>query len=279
MRPSKRKASISPTALSSRQKTPRKLVQSKLFQTAAKQMTDMASTGNGAPQPPDNVPGPETASGDLMPHGGDPKKPYILRKYYPDEMTNTRAGEYINGTRRRPMEVLDAALKSTHPQRNGIPIKDNVIHWFRSDLRLSDNRALNLASQKALQKPGTNLIAVYLISPEDYEAHVVSPARVDFILRALRSLREDLARLHIPLYIEVVQKRVQILDRLLGFAEKYGASHIYANMEYEVDELRRDAKLVNKALEKCINFTAVHDTCTVHPGELSTKVRLKVRDT
>ncbi|KAI9854167.1 MAG: hypothetical protein M1824_000586 [Vezdaea acicularis] len=40
-------------------------------------------------------------------------------------------------------------------------------------------------------------------------------------------------------------------------------------MEYEVDELRREATLMRAALEKGIDFTCVHDTCVVAPGELA----------
>lgn len=43
--------------------------------------------------------------------------------------------------------------------------KGNVVHWFRSDLRLEDNRALQAASQKA-QEEGKHLIALYVVSPQ-----------------------------------------------------------------------------------------------------------------
>jgi hypothetical protein len=41
----------------------------------------------------------------------------------------------------------------------------NVVHWFRSDLRLEDNRALHAASQKA-KANGKSLIALYIVSPQ-----------------------------------------------------------------------------------------------------------------
>jgi hypothetical protein len=45
------------------------------------------------------------------------------------------------------------------------PGKGNVVHWFRSDLRLEDNRALHAASQKA-KAEGKYVIALYVVSPQ-----------------------------------------------------------------------------------------------------------------
>jgi len=45
------------------------------------------------------------------------------------------------------------------------PIHGNVVHWFRSDLRLKDNRALHAASEKA-KRNNTSLIALFVVSPQ-----------------------------------------------------------------------------------------------------------------
>ncbi|KAI5851706.1 putative Deoxyribodipyrimidine photo-lyase [Morchella snyderi] len=198
----------------------------------------------------------------------------ILRKYYPPELSDERAHEYINGDRQRPIEALEAALLETSNSRHQIPLGRSVVHWFRGDLRLSDNTALNLASTAAqASESGVNatLIAMYLISPEDFEAHLTSPAKVDFILRSLRILQKDLDKLDIPLYIEVVECRSMIQTRVLQLASEWGANHVYANAEYEVDELRRDVNIIRKGVTKGICFSVHHDLCVVKPGELSTK--------
>ncbi len=54
----------------------------------------------------------------------------------------------------------------------------------------------------------------YIISPQDFEAHLRSPARVDFMLRTLNILKDDLAKLDIPLWVETVEKRKQIPGRV-----------------------------------------------------------------
>lgn len=98
---------------------------------------------------------------------------------------------------------------------------------------------------------------------------MTSPARVDFVLRTLEVLKADLDKLAIPLYVETVEKRKAIPDRIYELCEKWGASHLFCNIEYEVDELGRESYLTRSGLERGIAVTAVHDTCAVAPGELS----------
>ena len=65
------------------------------------------------------------------------------------------------------------------------------MHWFKWDLRTGDNKALHLASQKAQEKR-VPLIGLYIVSPQDFEAHLTAPVRVDFALRTLEVLKADL---------------------------------------------------------------------------------------
>lgn len=199
----------------------------------------------------------------------------ILREYYPPELSNERAQEYMDGDRQRPIEALKAALVKTSKARGKIPLGRSIVHWFRGDLRLKDNTALGFASTKAQNsEDGENLplVGIYLVSPQDFEAHLTSPAKVDFILRTLKILQEDLDKLNIPLHIEVVECRKDLPRRVLELASGWGANHIYANMEYEVDELRRDTKIIEMGVAKGVDFSVHHDLCVVKPGELVTKV-------
>ncbi|KAH8174586.1 FAD binding domain of DNA photolyase domain-containing protein [Sarocladium implicatum] len=197
------------------------------------------------------------------------KNGIVLRKYYPHEMSNARAIAYNNDEIARPIEELVSALEDTASDRSKMEVKGAVVHWFKMDLRHNDNRSLALASAKA-KEAGVPLICLYIVSPQDFEAHLTSPVRVDFTLRTLQVLQEDLAKLDIPLYVETVEKRKKIPDRILELLEEWGASHMYANMEYEVDELRREAHLVRDLAENGKAFEAVHDTCVVPPGSLHT---------
>lgn len=193
----------------------------------------------------------------------------VLRKYYPHEMSNARAQAYNNNEIPRPMEQLTAALEETSKARNKVKVKDAVVHWFKMDLRITDNRALWEASEKA-REAGVPLICIYIVSPQDFEAHLTSPARVDFMIRTLHIIKKDLAALDIPLYVEEVEKRKEIPNRIINFMEEWGASHLFANIEYEVDELRRETKMVKLCAERGLAMEVFHDTCVVPPGALRT---------
>ncbi len=194
----------------------------------------------------------------------------VDREFYPPEMTNARCLQYKNNELERPIDTLGKAQKETESDRENIKVKDAVVHWFKTDLRTHDNKSLHLASEKAKSK-GVPLICLHILSPQDYKAHMTSSVRVDFVLRTLEVLKEDLAKLDIPLYVETIEKRKTIPGRILELCEKWGASHLFANIEYEVDELRREAKMVRMGVEKGIAFTVVPDTCVVAPGELQSQ--------
>ena len=194
----------------------------------------------------------------------------VQREFYPPEMTNARTQQYRDGQIRRPLSALVEALEETEDACEKIAVKNAVVHWFKMDLRLRDNTALHRAAEKARQG-NVPLICVYLISPQDYQAHIRSPARIDFMLRTLAVIRDDLAKLNIPLHVETAHERKRLPGRLVELAESWGASHIYANIEYEVDELRRETRLVSSCLHRGISFQVLHDTCVVAPGELSSQ--------
>ena len=192
----------------------------------------------------------------------------VDRQFYPPEMKNERCKQYNTNAIERPIEALEKAQKETQSERDKISVKDAVVHWFKCDLRITDNKALHLASEKAKSK-GVPLICIHIISPQDYQAHVTSAVRVDFVLRTLEVLKEDLAQLDIPLYVETVAKRKAIPNRIFELCEEWGAGHLYTNIEYEVDELRREASMTRAGLESGVAVYADPDTCVVAPGELS----------
>ncbi|KAI4123581.1 MAG: hypothetical protein LQ338_005199 [Usnochroma carphineum] len=191
----------------------------------------------------------------------------VDRQFYPPEMTNERCAQYNANEIERPIETLRKAQKATEDGRGSIDVNRAVVHWFKCDLRTYDNKALHLASKLA-KSHDVPLICLHIISPQDYKAHMTSPARVDFVLRTLEVLKQDLAQLNIPLYVETVEKRKAIPDRIFELCEEWGASHLFCNIEYEVDELRREALMTRKGFERNIAVNALHDTCVVTPGEL-----------
>ncbi|TID19755.1 Deoxyribodipyrimidine photo-lyase [Venturia nashicola] len=193
----------------------------------------------------------------------------IQRQFYPPEMTNERCAQYNSNEIPRPIEVMNKAITETKSAREKIQPGKAVLHWFKRDLRISDNKALAMASNRA-KATGASLICVFVVSPQDYEAHLTSAVRVDFELRSLEIMKRDLEELGIPLLVTIVEKRKSVPDFLIGFCEKWDVKHVFCNIEYEVDELRREAKMTRACLEKGINFTAINDDVVVTPGDLKT---------
>ncbi|KAI1631605.1 photolyase [Biscogniauxia mediterranea] len=243
-----------------------------------------ASTTSSSPQSatPDNSSSlPKKAKRDKSSSDDDPlRQPHplaaeaeangiVLREHYPPEMSTARARAYAAGTLPRPIDALASALASTA----AVAAAQNapVVHWFRADLRTRDNRALRAASEAA-RAAGAPLVCLYVASPGDWAAHLTSAARVDFVLRSLGALRDDLAALRVPLHVETVARRGDVPARVADLARtRWRARHLYANAEYEVDELRRDAALVRLAAARGLAVHVLHDTCVVAPGELRTK--------
>ena len=164
-------------------------------------------------------------------------------------------------------------LVLTSQQRKVHPKTRNVLHWFRSkDLRAEDNAALSMASQKAQENKST-LLTVYLFSPADMNWHGTSPARTDFILESLRLLQEQLHKMNIPLVPLVAEKRTHKGAKILEFVKEHDVSHIHANFEYEIDELRRDLDLFERLDKddngKDIAFDLYHDQTVVEPNTLT----------
>lgn len=149
---------------------------------------------------------------------------------------------------------------------------ENVLHWFRSkDIRAEDNRALSEASKKAREGSG-HLLTCFLWSPKDLEWHGTSPARTDFLLESLRILQEQLHGMNIPLVVLTAEQRGEKGKKVLEFIQEHNVSHVFANIEYEVDELRRDIDLVDQLGSQKLgaSFHAVHDQTVVEPKALKT---------
>jgi len=196
----------------------------------------------------------------------------VDKRFYPAEMSNERCAMYNADEIPRPMERLKTALEETKDVREGIRLGDAgeaVVHWFKRDLRIRDNTGLGKASRLAKEK-GVGVIGLWIMSPQDWEAHLVSPAKCDFELRSVVILQQELAALDIPLYIETIMPREEVPNRLMELAQEWGVKNIFCNIEYEPDELRREENLIRSGAAKGINFEPCDDDCVVPPGSLKT---------
>lgn len=142
-----------------------------------------------------------------------------------------------------------------------------VLHWFRSkDLRIHDNRALHDASETAREAKAP-LICAYLNCPAELQWHGTSPARLDFIMETLRLMQDELNKLEIPLVILDAAERDEIVPVVSNFVKDNKISHVFANYEYEIDEIRRD---INFLKTTDAQLSLRHDQCVMEPGTMLT---------
>lgn len=138
-----------------------------------------------------------------------------------------------------------------------------VLHWFRSgDMRIQDNRALHDASETA-KEAGVPLLCTYVHCPAELIWHGRAPARIEFMLETLKLVQAELKKLDIPLIFLSVDDRDEIVTSVLKFIKDNKISHVFANYEYEIDELRRDIKVLKQA--EGFQFALRHDQTVIEP--------------
>ncbi|KAJ6515767.1 FAD binding domain of DNA photolyase-domain-containing protein [Mycena sanguinolenta] len=196
-----------------------------------------------------------------------PKRARISAGFCPRKIATADAAATVDSE--LPLATL---LETVNNVKIKVKAGSSVVFWMRmGDLRsFTDNRALSLASAHA-KKTDVPLVVLFILSPQDYKAHDRSPRRIDFTLRNLALIKTSLGKKHIPLHTITEPTRRAIPQVVLSFLEDFGASAIYANIEYEVDELRRDTQICKAAQAKGISAIFAHDKCVVEPGAVLTK--------
>ena len=95
--------------------------------------------------------------------------------------------------------------------------------WFRQDLRIHDHAALWHATQAG------PCIAICILSPTQWQQHDDAAIKIDFYLRQLQQLKQQLARLNIPLIIQNIALWKNIPEYFKNLIEK-----INIQKEYEL---------------------------------------------
>lgn len=137
--------------------------------------------------------------------------------------------------------------------------------WLRSDLRLHDNTALCAATQRG------PTVAVYLLSPEQWQAHDDAPCKVDFWLRNLQHLSTALGRLNIPLLIRSAATWDQAPHVLLELCRQLQVRMLHFNQEYGIHESRRDVAVTRVLEEADISVQGYLDQLLFQPGSVLTQ--------
>jgi deoxyribodipyrimidine photo-lyase len=83
--------------------------------------------------------------------------------------------------------------------------------------------------------------------------------------------KTSLAKLHIPFYIDTHMHRRTLPERVLSLLREFNATQLFCNIEYEVDELRRDIKVCKLAKSQSVKPTFCHDKCIIEPGIITSQ--------
>ena len=109
------------------------------------------------------------------------------------------------------------------------------IVWFRSDLRVDDNPALNAALSNC-----DEVLAIYIFSQSQWEIHNESNIKQEFLFNNLTQLKESLANLNIPLIAINTDSYKTLPQDLSSFAAEHKINHVFCNNEFGFNEKVRD---------------------------------------
>lgn len=193
-------------------------------------------------------------------------------KHYPNNVSIKTANEWNNGKRKKPIDIFNSKYNPSKLNKD----EKYLVHLFKNDLRIQDNTSLYNLIEDA-KKINAKPIGLYIISTKFWNAHFEGAFKINFIQRALKSLKESLLKLNIPLsvvYLDDENNEYKLDDDNLKtypawfsklINEKFQTNSVYYNLNYEYDEFNRDISLLSTDL----NIKAFHDQCIVKPMELT----------
>ena len=138
--------------------------------------------------------------------------------------------------------------------------------WFRNDLRVYDNPALDAACN-----PNNEVVAVYIVSESQWDEHNDSVNKISFWFRCLVELEKELKKINIPLIILKSDFYKDHSKKLLEFSTENNLDNIFFNIEYPVNERKRDEEVTQTFENQNKGVFSFHDQVIHKPGTLKTK--------
>lgn len=108
------------------------------------------------------------------------------------------------------------------------------------------------------------MVGCFLFSEAQWRSHDHGDRKLAFLRRCVASLSQALAKLGIPLFVLEVPWFAEAPESLVTLMQKLGASHLYFNAEYPLNELRRDRKVWRAVKASGFECTRL-DGSVVHP--------------
>src|SRR5262249_34855675 len=137
-----------------------------------------------------------------------------------------------------------------------------AIHWFRRDLRISDNTALSEAVKQA-----ELVVPVFILEDAFRTGPDVGAARLAFLLQSLDALRKNLGQLGYPLVIRHGRSEVEIPK----LCQELGAEAVFCNKRYEPYAQARDNRVFNALNAMGVGFESFKDAVIWEEREILTQ--------
>jgi len=137
--------------------------------------------------------------------------------------------------------------------------------WLRTDLRIHDNTALAAACARG------PVLALWLISPGQWQDHDDAACKVDFWLRNLRELQAALAHYNIPLLLRHAERWHNAPQVIHDVCREHGVEAVHVNEEYGINEARRDREVAALLERHAIPLHSHVDQVLFKPGTVLTR--------
>lgn len=137
----------------------------------------------------------------------------------------------------------------------------NRLVWFRNDLRITDNKALD----SACSDDQITIKAVFISTPNQWREHHMAPRQAKFIYENLLCLQESLSKIGIPLIYHECDDFNASVEWLKDFCIKEQIKEIFFNYQYEINEQKRDKRL-QESLRGRVRCHGYHDSVLLEPG-------------
>jgi deoxyribodipyrimidine photo-lyase len=137
-----------------------------------------------------------------------------------------------------------------------------AVHWFRRDLRLSDNAALAAALEHYDQ-----VLPVFVFDSHLLRGSTVSPARLALLLGCLEDLDSHLRQHGSHLVVRVGNPE----EELPRLAQESGAIAVYFNRNYTPYARKRDAQVERRLRAQGLQVEHFQDAVLIEPGAVLTK--------
>ena len=133
------------------------------------------------------------------------------------------------------------------------------LFWFRRDLRLEDNKALNAALNS-----GNIVLPLFIFDQEILNKLEVNDARVAFIHQCLESINRKLTALRSGLSV-YTGRPSDVFQKLLV---EFDLEAVYTNADYEPYALKRDSEIANLLGKHNIPLKTFKDQVIFEPNEV-----------